>query len=33
MSFIVLYDACVMYPEPLRDFLIRIPETDNVRTR
>ncbi len=25
MRFVVVYDACVPYPAPLRDFLIRLP--------
>lgn len=33
MSFIVLYDACVLYPAPLRDLLIRIAEAGIVRAR
>ncbi len=24
MAFVVLYDACVLYPAPLRDLLIRL---------
>jgi len=24
MAFVVLYDACVLYPAPLRDLLVRI---------
>ncbi len=27
MRFIVLFDACVLYPAPLRDFLIRLATT------
>jgi hypothetical protein len=27
MRFVVLYDACVLYPAPLRDFLIRLATT------
>jgi len=33
MAFIVLYDACVLYPAPLRDLLIRIARTGIVRAR
>jgi PIN domain-containing protein len=33
MAFIVLYDACVLYPAPLRDLLIRIAKTRIVRAR
>lgn len=33
MSFIVIYDACVLYPSPLRDLLIRIARTGQVRAR
>jgi predicted nucleic acid-binding protein len=33
VSFIVLYDACVLYPAPLRDLLIRIAEAGIVRAR
>lgn len=28
MRFVVVYDACVLYPAPLRDFLIRLAKTD-----
>ncbi|HLY75273.1 MAG TPA: PIN domain-containing protein [Planctomycetota bacterium] len=31
MAFVVLYDACVLYPAPLRDLLIRIAEAGVVR--
>jgi len=24
MRFVVIYDACVLYPAPLRDFLVRL---------
>ncbi len=24
MRFVVVYDACVLYPAPLRDFLVRL---------
>jgi hypothetical protein len=27
MPFVVLYDACVLYPAPLRDLLIRLART------
>lgn len=27
MQFVVVYDACVLYPAPLRDFLIRLATT------
>ena len=33
MPFIVLYDACVLHPAPLRDLLIRIANTGVVRAR
>ncbi|MEK6606987.1 MAG: PIN domain-containing protein [Myxococcota bacterium] len=33
MAFIVLYDACVLHPAPLRDLLIRIANTGVVRAR
>lgn len=33
MAFVVLYDACVLYPAPLRDLLIRIANTGIVRAR
>jgi hypothetical protein len=33
MAFIVLYDACVLYPAPLRDLLVRIAKTAIVRAR
>jgi predicted nucleic acid-binding protein len=33
MAFIVLYDACVLYPAPLRDLLIRVARTGVVRAR
>ena len=33
MAFIVLYDACVLYPAPLRDLLARIAKTGVVRAR
>ncbi|MFN3648309.1 MAG: PIN domain-containing protein [Armatimonadota bacterium] len=31
--FTVLYDACVLYPAPLRDLLVRLAVTDLVRAR
>jgi predicted nucleic acid-binding protein len=33
VSFVVLYDACVLYPAPLRDLLLRIAESGVVRAR
>ena len=33
MAFIVLYDACVLYPAPVRDLLLRIATTGVVRAR
>jgi hypothetical protein len=33
MAFIVVYDACVLYPAPLRDLLIRVARTGVVRAR
>jgi len=33
MAFVVLYDACVLYPAPLRDLLIRIANKGIVRAR
>ena len=33
MSFVVVYDACVLYPAPLRDLLIRIAHRGVVRAR
>jgi len=27
MRFVVVYDACVLYPAPLRDFLVRLATT------
>lgn len=33
MSFTVIYDACVLYPAPLRDLLIRVANTGLVRAR
>jgi hypothetical protein len=28
MAFIVVYDACVLYPAPLRDLLMRLAEAN-----
>jgi predicted nucleic acid-binding protein len=33
VAFVVLYDACVLHPAPLRDLLIRIANTGIVRAR
>lgn len=33
MAFTVVYDACVLYPAPLRDLLIRIANSGLVRAR
>lgn len=33
MAFIVIYDACVLYPAPLRDLLMRIARAGLVRAR
>jgi hypothetical protein len=33
MAFVVVYDACVLYPAPLRDLLLRIAHTGLVRAR
>lgn len=33
MAFVVIYDACVLYPAPLRDLLIRIANAGIVRAR
>jgi hypothetical protein len=33
MAFVVVYDACVLYPAPLRDLLIRIARTGVVRAQ
>lgn len=33
MAFVVIYDACVLYPTPLRDLLIRLGLTGIVRVR
>ena len=32
-TFTVLYDACVLYPAPLRDLLMRLAMTDLFRAR
>jgi hypothetical protein len=31
--FTVVYDACVLYPAPLRDLLMRLALTDRFRAR
>jgi predicted nucleic acid-binding protein len=33
MAFVVLYDACVLYPAPLRDLLIRLANAGIVQAR
>jgi hypothetical protein len=33
LAFVVIYDACVLYPAPVRDLLIRIARTGLVRAR
>lgn len=33
MAFVVVYDACVLFPAPLRDILLRIAVTGLVRAR
>lgn len=33
MAFVVLYDACVLYPAPLRDLLLRVAQSGVVRAR
>lgn len=33
MAFVVVYDACVLYPAPLRDLVVRLAATDLVRAR
>ena len=33
MAFVVIYDACVLYPAALRDFLLRVARTGIVRAR
>ncbi len=32
-TFTALYDSCVLYPAPLRDFLMRLALTDLYRAR
>ncbi|MGH8458928.1 MAG: PIN domain-containing protein, partial [Nevskiales bacterium] len=32
-SFVAVYDACVLYPAPLRDLLLRLALTDRFRAR
>ncbi len=32
-SFTAIYDACVLYPAPLRDFLLRLAQTELFRAR
>ena len=33
MAFVVIYDACVLYPAPLRDLLVRVAQAGVVRAR
>lgn len=33
MPFVVIYDACVLYPAPLRDFLLRLGRTGLFQAR
>jgi len=33
MAFVVVYDACVLFPAPVRDLLIRLGQTGVVRAR
>jgi hypothetical protein len=33
MAFVVVSDACVLYPAPLRDLLLRVARTGLVRAR
>jgi hypothetical protein len=33
MALVVVYDACVLYPAPLRDLLLRVGRTGMVRAR
>ena len=33
MAFVVIYDACVLYPAPLRDLLVRVAQAGIVRAR
>ena len=32
-NLVVVYDACVLYPAPLRDLLLRLALTDMFRAR
>ena len=33
MAFVVVYDACVLYPAPLRDLLVRLGMTGLFRAK
>lgn len=33
MAFVAIYDACVLYPAPIRDFLFRLTQAGIVRAR
>jgi len=33
MVFVVVYDACVLFPAPLRDLLVRLAQTGVVRAK
>jgi predicted nucleic acid-binding protein len=33
VAFIVIYDACVLYPESMRDLLVRLGQTDLVQAK
>jgi hypothetical protein len=33
MAFVVVYDACVLYPAPLRDLLLRLARKGLARAR
>jgi predicted nucleic acid-binding protein len=33
VAFIVIYDACVLYPEAMRDLLVRLGQTDLVQAK
>lgn len=33
MAFVVIYDACVLYPNTLRDLLIRVGQSGFIRAR
>lgn len=33
MAFVVLYDACVLFPAPLRNLLVRLANTGIVQAR